>query len=237
MIYTNQLGEVFTERRRNSGSNATEFSDRVHWGAIIAGLVIAISSQLLLSAIGAALGFGNIADSGAPRSDSGDVAQSVGVWTIISLFISLFIGGWVTARSFGSVNRSTAALNGAILWATTLAISSFLVAVGVTGAFGLAAANADRIANQAQQNGITIPDVRNSIPSGGEAPNASGATPSPIPNLSAQQTREVASNGSKTSWAFTFGSLLGLAAAMAGATVGARSLHTQRNNANNHSQA
>lgn len=236
MMYTNQLGEVFTERRRNNSTNVTEFSDRVHWGAIIAGLVIAISSQLLLSAIGAALGFGNIAGSGAPRSDSGDVAQSVGVWTIISLFISLFIGGWITARSFGSVNRSTAALNGAILWATTLAISSWLVAMGVTGAFGLAAANADRIANQAQQSGITLPDVRNSIPSGGEAPNA-GATPSPVPTLSAQQTREVASNGSKASWGFTFGSLLGLAAAMAGATVGARSVHTQRTNSNTHSQA
>ncbi len=181
------------------------------------------------------MGFGNIADSGAPRTDSGNVAGAVGIWTIISLFVSLFIGGWITARSFGSVNRSTAALNGAILWATTLAISAWLLASGVSGAFGLAAANADRIANQAQQNGITLPDVRNSIPSGGANPNA-GATPSPIPTLSAQQTRDVASNGSKASWGFIFGSLLGLAAAMIGASVGARSLHTQKTTYNNHSQ-
>jgi len=233
MIHTNQPVEVTTERYSNNG--VTDFSDRVHWGAIIAGLVVAISSQLLLSAIGAAMGFGNIADSGAARSDSGNVAGAVGIWTIISLFVSLFIGGWITARSFGSVNRSTAALNGAILWATTLAISAWLLASGVSGAFGLAAANADRIANQAQQNGINLPDVTNSIPSGGATPNA-GATPSPIPTLSAQQTREAASNGSKTSWAFIFGSLLGLAAAMIGASVGARSLHTQRTNYNNHSQ-
>lgn len=233
MVHINQPVEVTTERYSNN--SATEFSDRVHWGAIIAGLVVAISSQLLLSAIGAAMGFGNIADSGAPRTDSGNVAGAVGIWTIISLFISLFIGGWITARSFGSVNRSTAALNGAILWATTLAISAWLLASGVSGAFGLAAANADRIANQAQQNGITLPDVRNSIPSGGANPNA--GTPSPIPTLSAQQTRDVAANGSKTSWGFIFGSLLGLAAAMIGASVGARSLHTQRTTTyNNHSQ-
>ena len=234
MIHTNQPVEVTTERRYNNGT--ADFSDRVHWGAIIAGLVVAISSQLLLSAIGAALGFGNIADSGAPRTDSGDVAQSFGIWAIISLFISLFIGGWITARSFGSVNRSTAALNGAILWATTLAISAWLLASGVSGAFGLAAANVDRIANQAQQSGITLPDGRNSIPSGRETPNA-GTAPSPIPTLSAQQTRDVASNGSKAGWAFTFGSVLGLAAAMIGASVGARSLHTQRTtNYNGHSQ-
>lgn len=243
MIHSNQPVEVTTERRYNSngngnGNSTENFSDRVHWGAIIAGLVVAISSQLLLSAIGAAMGFGNIADSGAPRSDSDNVAGAVGIWTIISLFISLFIGGWITARSFGSVNRSTAALNGAILWATTVAISAWLLASGVSGAFGLAAANADKIANQAQQNGITLPDVRNTNPSG--TPNSgtpNSGTPSPIPTLSAQQTREVASNSSKASWGFTFGSLLGLAAAMAGASVGARSIHSQKTNYNNHSQA
>ena len=223
MMRTNHPVEVTTERYSNDG--IMEFSDRVHWGAIIAGLVVAISSQLLLSAIGAAMGFSNI--SSTPRTDAGGVAEAVGIWTIISLFISLFIGGWITARACGSINRSTAALNGAILWATTLAISAWLLAIGVSGAFGLVAMNAGNIASQAQQNGITIPDVSRSIPSGGVAQN-SGATPSPTPTLSAQQTRDVAGNGAKAGWAFTFGSLLGLAAAMIGASVGARSVHTQR---------
>lgn len=226
MAYSNRPVEVSSER--HVSTSVVEFSDRVHWGPIIAGLVIAISSQLLLSALGAAMGFSNIAGSGSPRSDSGDVAQAVGVWTIISLFISLFIGGWITARACGSINRSTAALNGAILWATTLALSSWLVASGVSGAFGLAAANAGNIANQAQQNGITLPDVTRNIPlertPNASNPNASNQTPT----LSAQQTREIADNGSKASWGFTFGSLLGLAAATIGASVGARSLHTTR---------
>ena len=223
MMRTNHPVEVTTERYSNDG--IMEFSDRVHWGAIIAGLVVAISSQLLLSAIGAAMGFSNI--SSTPRTDAGGVAEAVGIWTIISLFISLFIDGWITARACGSINRSTAALNGAILWATTLAISAWLLAIGVSGAFGLVAMNAGNIASQAQQNGITIPDVSRSIPSGGVAQN-SGATPSPTPTLSAQQTRDVAGNGAKAGWASTFGSLLGLAAAMIGASVGARSVHTQR---------
>ena len=223
MMRTNHPVEVTTERYSNDG--IMEFSDRVHWGAIIAGLVVAISSQLLLSAIGAAMGFSNI--SGTPRTDAGRVAEAVGIWTIISLFISLFIDGWITARACGSINRSTAALNGAILWATTLAISAWLLAIGVSGAFGLVAMNAGNIASQAQQNGITIPDVSRTVPSSGVAQN-SGAAPSSTPTLSAQQTRDVAGNGAKAGWASTFGSLLGLAAAMIGASVGARSVHTQR---------
>ncbi len=236
MAYANRPLETSTERQVTS---VRDFGDRVHWSAIIAGLVVAISSQLLLSAIGAALGFSNIAGSGAPRSDSGGVAQSVGIWAIISLFISLFLGGWITARSCGSINRSTAVLNGAILWATTLALSSWLLASGVSGAFGLVAANAGNNLNQAQQNGVTLSDVTRNIPStAGSAnssamstnPNSSSTAPSPVPTLSAQQTRDVAGNGAKASWGFTFGALLGLAASTVGANVGARSVHNHKLN-------
>ncbi|MGL5032799.1 MAG: hypothetical protein ACRC6M_03245 [Microcystaceae cyanobacterium] len=228
MIYTTRPVEMSSERQV---TNLREIGDRVHWGAILSGLVIAISTQLLLSAIGAAIGFTNIAGSDAPRSNAGDVAQAVGIWTIISLFVSLFVGGWVTARAFGYVNRKTAILNGTILWATTLAISSWLLASGVTGTFGLVAANAGNIANQAQRSGINIPYTT------GNAGNSSATSPNPntlsgiqnsIPIPSAQQTRDTADKAAKAGWAFTFGSLLGLAAAVMGASVGARNVPTHK---------
>lgn len=225
MVYSssNRPTETSTEfpvySNGNNGNNGVLLSDRVRWGAIISGLVVAISSQLLLSSLGAALGFSNIAGSEAPRTDSGGVAQAVGIWTIISVFVSLFIGGWVTARAAGSINRNTAFLNGVVLWATTLTIGSWLLASGVSGTFGIVASNAGNIANQVQQNGVTLPNGA-TIP--GTSPNAS---PSPTPSLSAQQTRDVAGSGAKASWGFTFGSLLGLAAAAIGASMGARNAH------------
>jgi hypothetical protein len=132
---------------------AVDYHDRVRWGPIIAGLVVAISSQLVLSALGAAIGLSSIAGSGAPRSNAGDVGTAVGIWSIISLFISLFIGSWVMARCCGPMNRSTAMLNGAVLWATTLALSAWLLASGVSGAFGVLASNAGEIANQVAPGG------------------------------------------------------------------------------------
>ena len=220
---SNRPTETATESQIYSNGNGVVFRDRVHWGAIISGLVVAISSQLLLSSLGAALGFSNIAGSEAPRTDSGGVAQAVGIWTIISVFISLFIGGWITARAAGSINKSTALLNGVILWATTLTISSWLLASGVSGTFGLVAANAGNIVNQVQQNGGSLPNVGANIPGiAGASPNVS---PSPTPSLNAQQTRDVAGTGARASWGFTFGTLLGLAAAMIGAGLGARNEH------------
>lgn len=183
-------------------NSVMEYHDRVRWGPIFSGLVIAIGSQLVLSALGAAIGLSNIANSGAPRSIAGSIGTGVGIWSIISLLISLGLGGWVTARACGPMNRSTALLNGAILWATTLTIGSWLLANGVAGTFGVVAANAGEALNQAQQSGVNLPNQ--------------------APNVSAQDARNIAGNAAKAGWSFLFGSLLGLVASMAGASAGAR---------------
>ncbi len=231
MAYTNRPTDSVTTERTISNNVAVEYRDRVRWGPIISGLVVALATQLVLSALGAALGFSTIANSGAPRSNADDVGTAVGIWSIISLFISLFVGGWVTARACGYINRNTALLNGAILWATTLAISAWLLASGVSGAFGLVAANTGTIVNQAQRNGVTVPDVQRAItnnPSQAGTPDA--ANPQQNQPISAQQTRDIANNGAKVGWSFTFGALLGLLASMVGASLGARTAPRSLNN-------
>jgi len=186
-----------------------DYHDRVRWGPIISGLVVALASQLILTGIGAALGATTIANSGAPRSDLNDVGSAVGIWSIISLLISLFIGSWVMARACGPMNRVTAMLNGAILWATTLALSAYLLATGVSGAFGIIASNAGEVANQVIPGGV------------GNVPNVV-----PSPGVTAQQTRDAAGGAANAGWSFAIGSLLGLVASLIGAAAGARSPRT-----------
>jgi hypothetical protein len=201
MAYVNRpVDNVVTEQ--TLVKPVMEYHDLVRWGPIFSGLVIAIGTQLVLSALGAAIGLSNIANSGAPRSIAGSVGTGVGIWSIISLLISLGVGGWVTARACGPMNRSTALLNGAILWATTLTIGSWLLANGVAGTFGVVAANAGAAINQAQQGNVNLPNQP--------------------PTVSAQDARNIAENAAKAGWSFLFGSLLGLVASMAGASAGAR---------------
>ncbi|PSN81210.1 hypothetical protein C8B47_02655, partial [filamentous cyanobacterium CCP4] len=106
------------------------------------------------------------------------------------------------ARACGPMNRKTAMLNGAILWATTLAVSAWLLSTGVAGAFGLAAQGADAVLNQ--------------IPAG-ELPNVPQD-----PSVPPQQIQNAAGNAAKVGWSFALGSLLGLVAALAGSAVGVR---------------
>lgn len=201
MAYADRPGGRFVEGV--PVAEVTEYHDLVRWGPIISGLLVAIATQLILSAIISAIAAGTVESSGQPRSITGDAAGNAGIWSTIALLISLFTGGWVTARACGPMNRSTALLNGAILWATTLAVSSWLLANGVSGAFGIAASNAGEVINQVQQSG-------------------GAAVPQDTPNVSAEQAREIAGGLRRTLWWFVFGSLLGLIASMIGASAGAR---------------
>ena len=208
MSYVNRPGDsILTEPP--IVNQVVEYHDRVRWGPIISGLVVALATQLILSALGAAIGSTFLAGSGAPRSNAPGVGTGVGIWSIISLLISLFVGSWVAARACGPMNRSTALLNGAVLWATTLALSSWLLASGVTGAFGIAASNAGEVIGQVQQQG------------GVNVPNNP-------PNVTANQANNIAGNAARGLWSFVIGSLLGLAASLAGASAGARKPHAHR---------
>ena len=175
--------------------------DRIRWGPIIAGIFVAIATQLILSALGAAIGLTAGATGG---------AVGVGIWAIISLLISLFLGSWVTASGCSPMNKKTAMLHGLILWATTLAISAWLLASGVSGAFGVAASNAGEVFNQVQQ------------PGGVDVPNQ-------VPNVPTDKLKQVADGSAKAAWSFIIGSLLGLAASLIGASVGAKKPRPVRN--------
>jgi hypothetical protein len=211
MSYVNRVGDDLIPSESAVVGRVAEYHDLVRWGPIISGVLVALVTQLILSAFLGAIGAGTVANSGAPRTITPGVANNVGLWSTIALLISLFTGGWVTTRACGPMNRNTALLNGAILWATTLALSSWLLASGVTGAFGVAASNAGAVINQVQQPGTVIPQN--------------------VPTVTAEQARDIAAATSRGLWWFVFGSLLGLASALMGAMAGVRRPRTNNYNA------
>ena len=206
MSYVNRPIDDVIPEQGIVANRAVDYHDRVRWGPILSGLVVALATQLVLTALIGALTSGFFSDSAAPRSNANGAATTAGYGAIIALLISLFVGGWFTAQACGPMNRKTALLNGTILWATTLALSSWLLASGVSGAFGLATSAASNaagaIADQVQQQGgVNVP---------------------PAPNVSANDARAIAEGATRGLWSFVFGSLLGLAAAMVGSAAGAR---------------
>ena len=176
-------------------SPIVEYHDRVRWGPIFAGMMVSIASQLVLSTLGATIGFAT----GANGTSAGTAGTIAGIWAIISLLVSLFLGGWMMAITCGPMNKKTAMLNATILWATSLAIGAGLLASGISGTFGVVAANAGAAARQ--------------------LPASGGAA---VPNVSAQEVQQYATNAASAALGFLLGALLSWVAALIGATVGAK---------------
>ncbi|MBE9061700.1 hypothetical protein [cf. Phormidesmis sp. LEGE 11477] len=202
MTYTTDRPDPNIQVAPAPAGPVVEYHDTVRWGPIIAGIVVAIVSQLMLSALGAAVG-GYAAGEAAPRA----IGTGIGIWAVISLLISLFLGAWAMAASCGPMNKKTAMLNATIMWATTLVVSGWLLASGVSGAFGVIASSAGGALTQvAEPGGVSLPNPD----------QLTQAAPTP------QEAAQYAASAATASVSFIIGSLLGLVAALIGSTVGAK---------------
>ena len=114
---------------------------RVRWGAVLAGWAVGLATQLLLTLLGLAIGAWSVDLKDA--EPAGGVPMGTGIWTGISMLISAFVGGYITARMSGSPLRSDGLYHGVIVWGvnwlvftwlTTTALATLLG--GVFSAFG-----------------------------------------------------------------------------------------------------
>ena len=107
---------------------------RLSWGAILAGLVIATALQIVLSTFGAAVGLAAF--------DPGSSAKAFGIgtalWAVVSLLVSLFVGGATTGRLAGVLSRTDGFLHGALLWALSTLLTIWLLSRGVGAITGTA---------------------------------------------------------------------------------------------------
>lgn len=150
---------------------------RVSWGAVFAGVIIALAVQLVLSMLGLGVGATTIhptaGANGLPQVSSLGIGAAV--WWTVSYLISLIIGGYVASRLAGVVIRMDGLLHGLVTWGFALLISAYLVttAVGAVmgGAFRVLGSAASGVTQAVQQAapeaaravGVSPDDIRNQV--------------------------------------------------------------------------
>jgi hypothetical protein len=117
-----------------SQTNVITPKDRVRWGPIFAGLVAAMSTLILLSLLGLAIGLTAWDGTGALAN----FGLAAGIWGAVSALLAFMLGGWVAARSSAVGGQGTGAFNGAMVWALTLTFMLFLIGGGVGPLLGMA---------------------------------------------------------------------------------------------------
>ena len=107
----------------------------VSWGAIIAGVLIALATMTTLSLIGAAFRLFALTPDLDPATYQG-VGIGAAIWYTLSKLFSLFIGGFAAARLSANLDSGRALLHGAAVWALAATASLWLVASGVGSLVG-----------------------------------------------------------------------------------------------------
>jgi uncharacterized protein YneF (UPF0154 family) len=107
----------------------------IRWSAVLAGVTVGISVQLVLTLLGIASGL-----SGASPAPGQPAASAALLWAGISMLVAAFVGGYVAARMSGLKRKADGVLHGVVSWAVTTLLFATLAgsAAGstVSGLFG-----------------------------------------------------------------------------------------------------
>lgn len=152
---------------------ATPWHQRVTWGAIFAGVVVALLTMFALEMLGVAIGVAAI-DPGETRLGP-NFTGGVAIWLAVTALLGLFAGGLVTGKLSGTTDELTGVLHGiammgVVTFITLLVLTSTVTSVltGVSSAIGqglsFVGANLEEIsgplANAVQLNDDTLTGIR-----------------------------------------------------------------------------
>lgn len=209
--------------------------DRVRWAAIFAGLFTTISTFILLSILGLAIG----ASAFTPGDDLAGFGTGAGIWSAVSALLAFFVGGMIAARAAAVTGRGNGALNGAMVWIVMIPLALYLVSSGIgstlrtlggiasTGIQAAAPIASDVAGDVANASGVTVQNVQATAQAAGQTlsePDAQATVAAQVqealPNVNQQQVDTVAET---STWGTLIALLLGLGAALLGGLAGGRS--------------
>jgi len=107
---------------------------RVKWSAIFAGWAVGLATQMVLTLLG--LGIGAWAIDPRDANPTEGVPLGAGIWTGVSMLISAFIGGYITARMSGSSIRSDGLYHGIVVWGVNWLIFAWLTTTAMATIIG-----------------------------------------------------------------------------------------------------
>jgi hypothetical protein len=109
---------------------------RISWGAVIAGVVMVVAVQILLTMLGAGIGLGIIGPSSGESPSAAGIGIGGAAWWTVANLIALLIGGFVAARLAGVGLRFDGLLHGLLTWAFALIVTLWLLTTALASVMG-----------------------------------------------------------------------------------------------------
>ncbi|MHA0328860.1 hypothetical protein [Sphingomonas melonis] len=109
---------------------------RLSWGAVFAGVVIAVAVQLVLGILGAGIGLTMVDPVEGTTPGAAGFGIGAGIFWLITTVIALGAGGYAAARVAGVHDRFDALVHGLVVWGVTLILTLYLLTSVVGGIIG-----------------------------------------------------------------------------------------------------
>ena len=137
------------------------FPDGVAWGAIVAGVLVALATHLVLAILGLGLGLGAVDVVSDPDAESGMITGAMGVWWTVSALLSFFLGGWTAGRIAGGSFAPRCLFVAVLVWATITVASFYLLTTSVStvlgGPLAVATDSVYAVLSEAQVQAASVP--------------------------------------------------------------------------------
>lgn len=111
---------------------------RISWGAIFAGVAVALALQAMLDILGIGLGANALHPSHAASAQG--VGAGSAIWLFVTTMLALLAAGFVSGRLANVPRRLDSALHGVIAWALMMILTLYLVTTAIGGLFSGAGA-------------------------------------------------------------------------------------------------
>jgi len=110
--------------------------NQISWGAVLAGVVVALATQIVLNMLGIGIGAATLGPVAGQSPSATSFSIGAGIWFALSGVLAALAGGYAAGRLVGAPKESTAGWHGLTTWALTTLVIFYLLTSTVGGILG-----------------------------------------------------------------------------------------------------
>jgi len=119
-----------------AGDTRAVLLNEVSWGAIFAGAVTALVTQVVLNLVGVGVGLSSVGTNAADNPAASTFSLGAGLWFVGSGIVASLVGGLIAGRLSGKPLPGAASLHGLVSWAVTTLVVLYLITSAASGLVG-----------------------------------------------------------------------------------------------------
>lgn len=104
---------------------------RISWGAVSAGVVMALAVQFILNLAGIGFGATAFISSSSINASPPDLTIGAVIWWTVAGIVASFIGGYTAGHMAGELRRSTAGWHGLVSWSAAVVLIGLLMSTTI----------------------------------------------------------------------------------------------------------